>query len=131
MGRTMLLLYTIVGAAGSFVEHNRTTTTSTVCYSSCWPVSSLFSSSYFLFLSLSLRRPIEATTSASWQRSSRRTSERASQDKQYLYVRTRESDSLLFPLFENLMHLLFFLLFFLSFVYVCFARQHAQTNKKL
>jgi len=30
----------IVGAMGSYVEHNRTTTTSTVCYSLCWPVSS-------------------------------------------------------------------------------------------
>jgi hypothetical protein len=52
--QNVVIVYYIVGAMGSYVEHNRTTTTSTVCDSLCWPVSSLSPSSYFLFFSHSI-----------------------------------------------------------------------------
>ncbi len=91
--QNVVIVYYIVGAMGSYVEHNRTTTTSTVCYSLCWPVSSLF---FVLFsFPLSLHRPIKATTSASWQRSSKK--ERVKINN--ICKRVRESHSFFFSLF--------------------------------
>jgi hypothetical protein len=86
----VIVYHYIVGAMGSYVEHNRTTTTSIVCYSLCWPVFSFFFV-LFSFL-LSLHRPIKATTSASWQRSSKK--ERVKINN--IYMRICESDSFFF-----------------------------------
>jgi hypothetical protein len=84
------------------------------------PSLSLASSSYFLFFSHSIVLS-KATTSASWQRSSKK--ERVKINN--ICMRVREILFFLFS-FENLMHLLFFFLFFFSSI--CLLRQATYTQ---
>ena len=142
----VIVYYYIFGAKGSFVEHNRTTTTSIVCYSlcACVCVSGLFlllrrrllllHLIFFFFslshsLSLSRLRPIKETTSASWQRSSAIV--KINNIFLSAYANPILSSFFLFfsslslcSRFENLMHLLFFFLL----TYICFAKQHTHTQ---